>query len=67
MKDFKKEAEAHWKYTAGIIKLSHLSYIPPNNYTKMFLKLAKYLYIQAMVHGYGHGVEDAKREVNNEN
>ena len=31
-------AESHWKYTEGIIKRSHLAYIPPNNYTKMKCK-----------------------------
>ena len=59
MSDFKKMAEEHWKYTEGVIKRSHLAYIPPNNYTKMFLSLAKYLYIQAMVHGYKHGVQSS--------
>ncbi len=54
----KKSVEAHWKYTEGIIKRSHLAHIPPNNYTRMFMSLAKYLYVQAMLHGYKHGQEE---------
>lgn len=49
MRDFKEEAKAHWKYTEGIIRILF----------RIFLKLAKYLYIQAMIHGYKHGKEDA--------
>lgn len=50
---FKEQAEEHWKYTEGIIRRC----IELDNET---LELMKYLYVQAMIHGHKHGVnEDA--------
>jgi len=48
----RKRAEEHWEYTEGIIRILF----------RAFLRLAKYLYVKAMVHGYKHGWEDAKRD-----
>lgn len=44
MAEIRKQAEAHWKYTYGVIKI--------------MLKLVKYLYIEAYVHGYKHGMAE---------
>lgn len=42
----KELAEAHWAYTETIIL--------------MMLGVAKFLYIEAMLHGIKHGKEDGK-------
>lgn len=47
MSIFRKRAEEHWKFIEGIITI--------------LLKLAKWLYIQGMIHGYKHGKEDAEK------
>lgn len=41
----KETAQAHWEYTEKIILHQ--------------LQLVKMLYIEAFIHGYGHGLEDA--------
>jgi len=50
-KSDKQLAEEHWKYTEGIIKLIYHG-------PKLNLKIFKYLYIQAMIHGIKHGREE---------
>ena len=46
MSEFRKQAEDHWNFIEGIITI--------------FLKLAKWLYIQGMIHGYKHGKKEAE-------
>lgn len=50
----KESVEGHWKYTEGII-LRTLD-MKPDERT---LELMRYLYCQALVHGYKHGKEDS--------
>ena len=45
-------AEAHWKYIEAVLN-NHG--VDPN-----LIDRVGYHYITAMIHGYGHGVEDAK-------
>jgi len=47
--EIKESAEKHWEYTAEVIS--------------RMLELSKYLYVEAMIHGYKHGVTDTKEEV----
>ncbi len=44
MTDAEKLAREHWRYTGNLLKLA--------------LKLAKFLYVQAFIHGVKHGKED---------
>ncbi len=41
-------ANNHWHYTGNLLRLCF----------KVFLKIAKYLYIMAFIHGVKHGKED---------
>lgn len=50
MTDFREEAEAHWRYTEGIIRILF----------RIFLVLGRYLYVRGMMHGYKHGKEEEK-------
>ena len=45
--ELKKLATAHWGYTLGIINL--------------MLRLCKYLYIQAFIHGYKHRNDEIEK------
>ena len=64
--NIKESAEAHWKYTEGIINLclewKHEGDVPiyRDMDTEEWIEVCHYLYVQALVHGYGHGVEDSK-------
>ena len=51
-KDPKQEAELHWKYTEGLIRR-----IAPTA-GEDTIAVFKYLYTQAMVHGWKHGREE---------
>lgn len=44
-------ARSHWIYTGQVLELTQA--IPEN-----LMSLVKYLYIEAMVHGYKHAVDD---------
>ena len=53
-KDFREEAEKHWKYTEGLVqKLVWTDVV----LDKKVLEIFEYLYVEAMVHGFGHGRE----------
>ena len=59
MESFKEKAQAHWGYTEQIILLS----VPEDmraHFEKTYIPLMKYLYIQAMCHGFKHGYEEEK-------
>ena len=55
MNDAEKTANEHWKYTEGIINKFRKQEMSINE----ILKLCKYLYIQAFIHGFKHGVEES--------
>lgn len=55
-RESKEMASQHWGYVEKVI-LRHQPKIPPS-----VLETIKYHYTTAMVHGYGHGYEDAKKE-----
>jgi len=63
-KDFKEEAEAHWEYTESVIREYQAlvsgdpEWIPFNS----VLKLCKFFYVAAMVHGYKHGRDDREEK-----
>jgi len=57
LNDFKEKAQAHWGYTEQIILLS-LPEDMRTHFEKNYIPLMKYLYIQAMCHGWKHGVEE---------
>ena len=49
--ELRKIANAHWSYTLGVINL--------------MLRLCKYLYIEAFIHGYKHKRDEKENEKNN--
>jgi hypothetical protein len=57
--EIRKMALGHWEYTKGVIFAC----------AKMFnqeidedsLELVKYLYIEALIHGYKHAIEEASQ------
>lgn len=56
--------EAHWKYTETVIGLTHLISLTKENSTTITddtILLMKYLYIEAMKHGYKHRDEELKK------
>lgn len=56
MNDFKEKAQAHWGYTEQIMLMS----IPEEireHFEKTYIPLMKYLYVQAMCHGFKHELE----------
>ena len=55
----KKTAKAHWEYTKGVIERS--ATIP---ITEEKLELMEYLYVEAMLHGYKHGVQSSEGKAN---
>ncbi len=57
MNDFKEKAQAHWGYTEQIIMLTVSEEERPY-FEKTYIPLMKYLYIQAMCHGFKHGTEE---------
>ena len=61
MDEFKEKAQAHWGYTEQVILLS-VPEVQRQDFEKTYIPLMKYLYIQAMVHGYKHGVEEKPHE-----
>lgn len=52
MTDFREEAEKHWQF------LEILLINPDTATTSIPLERVKYLYIEAMVHGYKHAVKE---------
>ena len=48
----KELAEAHWKYIEAVLYVSGVQ--------EQEVKRIGFHYRTAMIHGYGHGVEDAK-------
>lgn len=59
MSDIRERAKEHWGYTEGIIRKLMID-LKDFTYEDI-INMMEYLYIEAMVHGYKHGVE--KREV----
>ena len=59
---FREEAEAHWVYTEGIIRRSIEAGDDEGACVilEKFIDLCRYLYVEGMIHGYGHGKEDTK-------
>ena len=57
----KENAEAHGGYTKGLLVKS----LPPeiDNVNK-WLGICEYLYVQAMLHGYKHGLQTLEETAN---
>jgi hypothetical protein len=55
-KDFKEEAELHWKYTEELIKKT-LEAVD-DQFTKGSLEMMRFLYVMAMIHGYKHAKQE---------
>ena len=55
----KKKAEDHWKYTKGLMDktIEDLNII---NVKSPLRGLNHYLYVEAFIHGYEHGIEETK-------
>tara|TARA_Y100000310_G_C20429337_1_gene690641 strand:- start:84 stop:284 length:201 start_codon:yes stop_codon:yes gene_type:complete len=65
MMDFREDAEGHWYYTVGLIeRVRKLMLVGGGDEETIeeWLELLKYLYVEAMVHGYGHGWEARENE-----
>jgi hypothetical protein len=56
--DFREEAEKHWGYTKGLFDRVHLEDLVMEDIPD----LLHYLYVEAMVHGFGHGKEYAEKQ-----
>ena len=57
--DIKKDAENHWKYTEGVIESVPVLDERTVQQWQHWRILVEYIYIQAFIHGYGHGKEDS--------
>ena len=66
--DIREIAEAHWKYTSEIINLVSALLLHNEEEDIEISKKAKdlmhYLYVEAMVHGFGHGIEIERNRKN---
>jgi hypothetical protein len=51
--DFRKEAEAHWLYTEGFLN----AVFGEEDLSPKTKRIFKFLYTEAMVHGYKHAKE----------
>jgi hypothetical protein len=47
--EFREEAEKHWKFVEGLLLKFPID--------EFHLSIIKYLYITALIHGFGHGRE----------
>ena len=56
----REKAEAHWGYTKWIVEHG----LEIDRGMEHLLKLMGYLYVEAMIHGYKHGADDAKEKDN---
>jgi hypothetical protein len=54
--DFRTEAEEHWKFLEPL-----LHDIVINDVKHLNITVVKYLYVEALVHGFKHGKADKKR------
>ena len=55
----REKAEAHWKYTLGVIdRLPTEGDKIIDEYQK-WLPLLEFLYVEAMLHGYKHGLQSS--------
>jgi len=59
---FRKEAEAHWEYTDGLMVKIIKLYGQP--LTDEMRDLIRYCYVEAMIHGYKHALEIKNKEGN---
>lgn len=60
-KDFRAEAEKHWQFIERLLK----TYTEEENKTTVKMETCRFLYIEAMVHGYKHALtEDKERGYN---
>jgi hypothetical protein len=50
LNDFRKTAEAHWKYTSELLELAGTDAD----------ELLHFLYVEAMIHGYKHALKETK-------
>lgn len=53
----RESAEAHWKYTLGIIERLPIEGVAIIDEYQKWLPLLEYLYVEALLHGYKHGSE----------
>jgi len=51
--EFRKKTEAHWEYTGTLLKLIGVD----------DMELCHFLYVEAMVHGFKHGIADRPVEI----
>ena len=66
--DIREIAEAHWKYTSEVIQGSLKSICIFKSTLEInledYLELLHFLYVEAMVHGIGHGIEIERNRKN---
>ena len=66
--DIREIAEAHWKYTSEVIRksLKSICVFKPTLEINLedYLELLHFLYVEAMVHGVGHGIEIERNRKN---
>jgi len=56
MNSFRKIAEQHWEYNSELI--NHLLKAFNIEVNKELLELLRFLYVEAMIHGYKHRMEE---------
>ncbi len=54
----REKAEAHWRYTKWIVEHG----LDTQRGLDHVVELVGYLYVEAMLHGYKHGVDDSDTE-----
>ena len=56
--EIRELAEEHWKYTEGVIQRIVTGKWTDVVLEKETLSLFKYVYVEALIHGFKHGKED---------
>jgi hypothetical protein len=53
---FREEAEKHWEFILGLLGKFTFDHLNDAQIMDVF----EYVYVEAMIHGYKHGIEDEK-------
>ena len=61
LEEVRRLAEDHWKYTSELIV--HVLRIYNIKMDEELLEILRFLYVEAMIHGYKHGIEDMKNKM----
>ncbi len=60
----KEDIKEHWKYTLGVIERLPIEGNATIDEYQKWVPLLEYLYIEAMLHGYKHGLQTLEETSN---